>query len=342
MKRLLKSLTENFESHHMNVKTSWFYWTNLSVGTLIFFTSCSNSGLIHRSRLLNQSIYCAPTIAYTYSKTYLPVNADSLVRANSALGNVLSEHDMLMANATGILPLIQKLVIVHGDTSVTGRLSAAGIVARIQNRLLLASSEIDGVVAELDCEGERADQLANYLDGLNRKRNNRLTATSIIIGAAVVVATAAVSGDHAQNAVGISGGLVAAGLGVLLLDTSGKGIKMDYSGRNVLSDIWFVPASSTMYPPFIWYMLNEKRFSNSRELSLIQSIKERWVGFEFEGTVHPERVNLFFRQGGIYDAAALHTRASLLNQLQSTIRSVHQDMQSLTMAVEKFTITGEQ
>jgi hypothetical protein len=69
-------------------------------------------------------------------------------------------------------------------------LEQAVLYRKIHNRLLVASTEISSLVAELDCEGERADQLATYLDGRDQRRIRNLTLLSIVTGAATTVVTA--------------------------------------------------------------------------------------------------------------------------------------------------------
>ncbi|MDQ6478231.1 hypothetical protein [Dyadobacter sp. LHD-138] len=105
--------------------------------------------------------------------------------------------------------------------------------------------------------------------------------------------------------------------------------KYRFGFKNVLEDIWFAPEQSRIYSPFMWYMLKEKRFSNNQQEPLVQTIKSRWDKFELDKDMDDATVQLLFKNGGIYDADNLHTRATMLNQLQSTIRSVSQDMQSL-------------
>ena len=298
--------------------------------------SCSSLRVVHHPPFSAQSTYCAPAAGYSYDKTYLPVtNVDSLVQRNTEIKSILTDHDVRMVNAMGILPYIQKLITLQQDTSIQTKLEVEHTIIIIQNRLLMASAEIEGIAAELDCEGERADQLANYLDDINQKRNTMLTGASIILGAAVTVAAVAVSNDDTQDAISVSGGLAAAALGALLLETSGKQIQLDFT-RNILSDIWFQPQHSEIYSPFTWYVLNEKSFSNSHTVSLIQSIKKRWIAFELNNKTSDKTVALYFKQGGLYNADRLHTRASMLNQLQSTIRSIHQDMQSVIMTLDRF------
>ena len=293
------------------------------------FVSCRNANIISHLKLNVSSQYCAPTVVYTYNPDFIPyTNTDSILVNSKTLSDKLSEHDILMANATGTLSLINLLLESKKDTTLRGRIIRLEISNKIQNHLHLLTTEISGIAAELDCEGERADLFAGYLDDLNDKKTARLTGASIVIAALATVAAVMVNNHGLQNGITIGGGVVSAGLAVLTIKPHGK--KMSYTHeRNVLEDIWFAPEKSTVYPPFIWYMLKEKRFSNSKQEPLVQTIKNRWNKFELDQNIDSESVNILFKNGGIYDADKLHTRATMLNQLQSTIRSINQDMQSL-------------
>lgn len=269
--------------------------------------------------------YCAPSSPYNYKEQLHPQwNSDSLITAYAPL----PAHEVITANAVGILPLVQQLAAAANDSSVAARLQKIELRSQIQQRILLASTEIAGVAAELDCEGERADQLGRYLDELNSKRNTWLTATSIVTGAITTVATVIINKTGVQNTVAISGGLLSAGLGALTINPGGRKMMVMHS-RNLLTDIWYQPTVSVVYSPFIWYVLNDKRFSYSGKASLAENTKKRWIEFDFNNDVDAGKEKLFFRDGGRYKAEDLHIRAAMLNELQATIRSLNQDLQSL-------------
>ena len=297
--------------------------------------SCRNANVVNHLKLNISSQYCSPTAPHTYNPDFLPLtNTDSILVNSHGLAKTMSDHDILMANATGTLGLANQILEAKKDSSVTGRLKLLEISSRIQNHLLLLTTEISGISAELDCEGERADLFANYLDNMNDKRTARLTGASIVIGALATVAAVAVSKNSAQNVISISGGLVSAGLGILTIKPAGKKIKYIHD-RNVLEDIWFEPEKSSVYSPFLWYILRDKHFSNSQKEPLVQTIKARWKKFELDNDTDDKTVQLLFKKGGVYDADKLHTRATMLNQLQSTIRSIDQDMQSLISSLNR-------
>lgn len=306
------------------MKIIFLQW--LLAGTaLVVLHACSSSRVINSASVNISGNYCEPAVRYSGNTDTVPLkNTDSLLAANAEL----PVHVVLMANATGTLLLIKQLREVTGDTTVAGMMKKTEIRSRIQHRLLLATMEIAGIAAELDCEGEKADQLAKYLDNFNSKRNTRLTVASIITGALTTIATVAIKKDGPQNVVAIGGGLLSAGLGALTINAAGRKIQFLYP-RNTLEDIWKTPETSTIYPSFTWYMLTEKHFSNSGKIPLAVSIRERWQKFDFDGKIDSADVKLFFGTGGVYKADDLHTRASMLNELQSTIRSVNQDLERL-------------
>ncbi|WP_142687867.1 hypothetical protein [Chitinophaga polysaccharea] len=292
---------------------------------LVLLYACKTPRVINSNDLTITGSYCAPADAFSSSQDTVPLkNTDSLLKANPDL----PEHEVLMANATGTLFLIRQMKAVAGDTTLAVMMKRAEIRSRIQHRLLLATLEIAGIAAELDCEGEKADQLARYLDNFNSKRNTRLTVASIITGAITTIATVAIKEDGPQNAVAIGGGLLSAGLGALTINAARKKVRLAHL-RNVLSDIWYMPDTSAIYPPFTWYVLNERHFSNNGQISLAAHVKKRWERFDLEGNASKSKISLFFGDGGVYKADDLHTRAAMVNELQSTIRSVNQDLQRL-------------
>jgi hypothetical protein len=270
--------------------------------------------------------YCDPPLAYEYDASIKPIaNLDSVLAVTPALKQQFSRHDLLMANAVAIVPLLQQL-----RTNPTGQ-EADRLRQQIQSRLLLAQTQVSSVAAELDCEGERADQLATYLDQQDDRRVRRLTIGSVLIGAITTVATALILGDDANKTVAISGGLISAGMGGAAAFSSGKRVPFQHS-RNLLTDIWQEKKTSVIYPPTVWYVLHETAFSNSKHQSIAYNTRQRWLDYVLQGSSADEQ-SLYFGKGGRYSADDLHTRANMLNQLQSSVRSINQDLQSLLLTL---------
>ncbi|KIO75678.1 hypothetical protein TH53_19550 [Pedobacter lusitanus] len=267
--------------------------------------------------------YCAPGVPYLQNE----ISWKDSVRTDLSKTNI-SAHDQLLCRILGISSYVNDLYTINHDHSPEAISRQVLLKQKITSRLLLAQTQLQAVAAELDCEGERADMAAAYLDGINSKRNTKLTVGSVIIGALTTVATAAISKNSVQTAVGVGGGLLGAGLGALTINPKGKQLEF-YHDHNLLRTIWTEPKTNTDYPEFVWEMLHEKSFSNKGDVTLSQSIKNRWLQFEFDEHIDQTQEALLFGNGGYYRSDDLHTRATMINQLQSTIRSLNQDLSSL-------------
>lgn len=267
--------------------------------------------------------YCQPTIEYDYSKIEIPKNKtpkqDSILNAN------LSKHDILVSNAIGIELYLTEYLQIKKDT-----LKKLALKQKITDRLILTGIEINALASELDCNGERISKLADFVNAINDKKTKNLTVASVTIGALTTVGTVLIKNENSSNIIGIGGGLLSAGLGALTISPKGKKINLKLQ-RNLLGNIWYNDNSNGVYPNSIWTIINEKQFSNSGKNDLQESIKNRWLQYNFDGQIDPKNERLFFNDGGIYSADDLYSRANMLNELQATIRSLEQDLKSLSV-----------
>ncbi|WP_460945465.1 hypothetical protein [Spirosoma daeguense] len=302
------------------------------VGIQLLF-SCASSTIGRKPVIIEN--YCAPTLTYSYDSTFRPIaDFERFISENQDLRKQYSEHDLLLANAVGVLPQLEELRQLENKTQLHIETERTRVRQKILSRLVLATIEISSIAAELDCEGERADQLATYLDQRDSRRVRNLTVLSVVIGAITTVATTLIDANTPNKTTAIGGGLLSAGLGGLAAFSSGKTVSLDHK-RNLLTDIWNQKQSSSqIYPPFLWYVLNQKLFSNTGQFPIRYNIRKRWEAYVIKG-VSTEEKQLYFGDGGLYQADDLHTRANMLNQLQSSIRSINQDLQSLLLILSR-------
>jgi hypothetical protein len=292
------------------------------------FSACSSSKIVSSSKLKLKRDFCTPAIEYNYDTSAFPsVNTDSLLRKDTLLGRFITEQDILIANATGTLSLIRNMLVSSGDSSIQGQITYLENSEQIQRCLLLIRTEIDAISAELDCEAGRIKQISSYLGEINKKRNTKLTVGAILAGSMSTIAPVFVTSKTPQNAILISSGIISAGLGILTLNAVGKKVRLMHY-RNLLEDIWFGPKKSTTYPPDIWYILNEPKLSSARHVSKARVVKTRWLKFELNNSIDSSMENLLFRDGGIYNEDNLDLRVTMLNEVQSAIRSINENLQS--------------
>lgn len=316
------------------MKFSIYYTRKLIPGilclhVLVGFVSCSTSVKVSNPKLIGlKNSYCTPNVSYQLSAD-LWNDSYSVDLSETKLNS----HDQLMCKILGISEPVKKLINRSDRKADSLSLERLALLQSITGRIRIAQTELQAIAAELDCEGERADMAGAYLENLDDKRNRNYTVASVIVASLTTVATVIVSGDAAQTAIGVGGGLVSAGLGAVTIKPKGHQLEF-FHERNLLRSIWMGTENNTDYPGFVWKMLHEKQFSNKGDITLSQSIKNRWTEFEFDGEPTGKKQDLIFGNGGIYRAEDFQTRSSLINQMQSTIRSINQDLMSLVVYIE--------
>jgi hypothetical protein len=288
-------------------------------------------------RLRASAGHCDPPLAYRYPPDSAP-KPDLDAALTPELLARYPRRNLLTANAVGILPALQALATLPPAGGPAPDLAREVAVLRqrqvILTRLALASSTLSSLAAEVDCEGERADQMARYLSDLDDRRTQRLNALSIVVGALGGAGATISDRRSGQYAFGIGGGLAAAGLGLLTLAQDGHTQDFPHP-RNLLADIWTGSPASGAWPPGVWYMLTEPAFSNQGVTSIARNTRQRW---QYNGPLaRPDSDEgrrfsaLLFGAGGTYSAAQLSLRADMLNELQSAVRLLHQELQGLLL-----------
>ena len=285
--------------------------------------------------------YCDPPLPARYNPAFAPQP-----NVEAALTPALLAHyprrNLLTANAVGILPALQTLLALQ--QAARQHPGPATELAVLRQRQLLAaqvalvSSTVASLAAELDCEGERADQVAGYLKTQDDRRTQRLNVLSIGVGAASGVGTTVIENQGAQYAFGIGGGLLAAGLGLLTLRQHGHTAEFTHP-RNLLAEVWAEKPAADLFPPSVWYLLSEPAFSNGGQTSIAHNTRQRWQRYgqlaKPDSKEGRELASLLFGPGGQYSADQLTVRANLLNELQSAVRLLNQELQGLLVVLNE-------
>lgn len=299
-------------------------------------TSCVSrkNQAIQQNILTLKDSYCKAPFKYNYSNKLPSYNSDSILAANKELKEVFSDQSILILNALDNLDEVHEIIDLKKDSSLASQVKVLQLKTKINSKITIALTELDAVAAEFDCEGERVAQIGNYVDNLNSSRNNKLILYSIIAGAAASIAGGIVHDQGWSNAIDISGGVLGAGFGLATLNPKGKKVEFIHQ-RNLLRDIWREKLESPNFPPFIWYMYTEKKFSNREEHSIIGNMKLRWLHYQFDDSKEAADKSVIFSDGGLYRADDLHNRAAMLNQMQSATRTINQNINYLLLDLDK-------
>ncbi|CEJ70401.1 hypothetical protein BN1195_02711 [Chryseobacterium oranimense G311] len=299
-------------------------------------TSCvsKKNQAIKQNILTLKDSYCKAPFKYNYSNRIPSYNSDSILLANKDLRGMFSDQSILILNALDNLDEVHQIIELKKDSSIASQVKVLQLKSKINSKITIALTELDAVAAEFDCEGERVTQIGNYVDNLNDSKNNKLILLSIVTGAAASVAGGIIQDGGWSNAVDISGGVLGAGFGLATLNPKGKKVEFIHQ-RNLLRDIWRQKLESPNFPPFIWYMYTEKKFSNKERHSIISSMKERWLHYQFDDDKTAADQSVIFSDGGFYRADDLHNRAAMLNQMQSATRTINQNINYLLLDLDK-------
>jgi len=302
----------------------------------ILLTSCvsKKNQAIKQNILTLRDSYCKAPFKYNYENKLPSYNSDSIISANQQLKGIFSDQSILILNALDNLDEVNEIVKLKKDSSLSSQVKVLQLKMKINSKITIALTELDAVAAEFDCEGERVAQIGNYVDNLNDSRNNKLILYSIAAGAVASIAGGIVKDEGWSSAIDISGGALGAGFGLATLNPKGKKVEFIHQ-RNLLRDIWNEKLESPNFPPFIWYMYTEKRFSNKEEHSVISSMKQRWLHYQFDDDRNAADHSVIFKDGGLYRADDLHNRAAMLNQMQSATRTINQTINYLLLDLDK-------
>ena len=299
-------------------------------------TSCvsKKNQMIKQNILTLKDSYCKAPFQYNYNNKIPSYNADSILQANQKLKNVFSDQSILVLNALDNLDEVNEIMELKKDSSLHSQVKVLQLKMKINSKITIALTELDAVAAEFDCEGERVAQIGSYVNNLNDSRNNRLILYSIVAGAAASVAGGIVKNEGWSNAIDIAGGGLGAGFGLATLNPKGKKVEFIHQ-RNLLRDVWNEKLESPNFPPFIWYMYTEKKFSNRQDHSIVKNMKQRWLHYQFDDEQTKADQSVIFSDGGFYRAGDLENRAAMLNQMQSATRTINQTINYLLLDLDK-------
>ncbi|MCF2221377.1 hypothetical protein H9Q08_18990 [Chryseobacterium sp. PS-8] len=302
----------------------------------MLLTSCVSrkNQAIKQNILTLKDSYCKAPFKYNYGNKLPSYNSDSIIQVNKELRDKFSDQSILILNALDNLDEVHKIMELKKDTSLESQVKVLQLKSKINSKITIALTELDAVAAEFDCEGERVAQIGNYVDNLNDSRNNKLILLSIVTGAAASVAGGIVKDNSWSNAIDIGGGVLGAGFGLATLNPKGKKVEFIHQ-RNLLRDVWNGTLQSPNFPPFIWYMYTEKKFSNREQHSIISSMKERWLHYQFDDDRKKADESVIFSDGGFYRSDDLHNRAAMLNQMQSATRTINQNINYLLLDLDR-------
>lgn len=321
----------------MRFKKSFFLFWLIS---LTLYSCSSVKDLPSNANAIKSVCYNKSDYNYTVEKipkNLLPEELDPVLNKN------FSFDALNVANAIGVMEPLKKYILLKTkyaqDSSIENRINILENRQKIIQKINTSSLEISSVTSELDCEEERAEQLANFMKEQIDEREKNLVIGSIILGAAGAITAEVLnnnpSAGKSGSYVAIGSAIAEATLGVLML-TNKQRIYFSHE-RNTIGEIMDNVTVSKTLPPSIWYYLNYKNDTDKKQ-SLQKILVENWETFGQIGKKKKQENNtqqIYFGRGGKYTSEELKNRANMLDQIKSYIKLMKQDLETLSVEFEK-------
>ena len=246
------------------------------------------------------------------------------------LAGRFSPETLAMAGVLRALPELEQLSMQERE----GRrhtLEFIEVRQTLTDRLFLALFEINGMVAEITCERDRADQVADRMEEVDGATVRNLTLASVLLGGVASIVSGAVGlaggTSVAVDASTLGGGVLASIFGGTALFT--KSHHPFRHERNLLKDLWENAGRSTLFSPTVWRYLHRARLDGQgtpREEILKAWQQEGRLGSPGSKD-EDQRKPLFFGDGGMYTASELRARASMLETLEASVRLINERLE---------------
>lgn len=242
-----------------------------------------------------------------------------------------------IADVMELLPLLNRMAGLEVEHATPADIER--IRRKLVTRLQLATLEVSGLVAEIECEVQRADQVQDRLKDIQTTRTTSKTILGVVFGGLANILSGGIgmatgAGDTG-NIVSVTGGALEVLFGTSANFTK---VRQEFSHpHNHLAAVWNGSPQSEFFSQRAWRFLTEPSIRDLKGHSLRDVMLQTW---QEEGKLgksgsirEKEREELLFGSGGVYDSEQLHVREAMLQQLESSIQLMHQELETLLREV---------
>lgn len=265
----------------------------------------------------------------------LSVLSEDVYAKDTLLKKHFTNQVLHTANYLGLIPALKSLVAASKD-------EREDKIQELNKSVSTIFMEISTTSAELDYEEERADQIADYLLDVSSTHNNMLTLYSIILAALGTIVVSLLdlffkTKKLIYSSVQILLGIIVAIISISILSAQEIQISFNHE-RNLLGEAGSGNSSNHFYPE-VWNYLNKSELGEKEKPPLRQLLLERWITTGELGAKSEEDkarlLNLLFGNGGIYKASELRIRANYLDQLESLVNLMKNDVLKFQLQLNK-------
>lgn len=273
---------------------------------------------------------CTTDFYYNYTEEDLPQELDFSELSENLISN-FENDEIYLLHSLQLIPQIEQLLKINASAeSIEEKLEKLILKQEIFQKLNRTSLEISALSSRIDCEEERAEQVASFLSNKLRKRESTLTVAAIIVGATgAILAGGFATAGTTPEIIGLATGVTEAIFGTMIL-TNEKKIQFTHED-NILKDFWEGPTTSMYAPPSVWYFLNSSNLSDKASSKREQTVS----GWKTFTDFSEEEEKMLFGSGGDYTSNLLKRRAEMLDQAEAQIKMMKIILLEVQLAIEK-------
>ncbi len=269
----------------------------------------------------------------------LPVSNSEQLRGQSAFVereaavNLYSPTAIHIADVMELLPLLNRMARLEVEHAAP--VDIERVRRKLVTRLQLATLEVSGLVAEIECEVQRADQVQDRIKDVQTTRVTSQTILGVIFGGLANILSGGIGiaarGGDTGNIMSLTGGALEVLFGTSANFTK---VRQEFSHpHNHLAAVWYGSMQSEFFSERAWRFLTDPGIRDLEGQSLRDVMLQTWqeegrLGEPGSGR-EKEREELLFGSGGVYDSEQLHVREAMLQQLESSIQLMHQELETL-------------
>lgn len=331
----------------MNTKTfftsrQWFQRSIYLLALILplSFFSCQVTKTDIDSKIAIENL-CFQTDANKYYYQLGETISTEEVEDDPELTDRFSSKALRVANAGGLIPLLKKFIKteekIDEDDSSMHYLRYVALKQEIHQNISLVTLDVESIIAEIECERERTRGIAEFMDNKRSSRRQKYALAALAVSSLTSLTSGiidlSVEDTRADDYISLSGAIVGSGLSLLAAIYQPR-TSIKHS-PNLLTDVWESADESELFPPFVWKMMKlEERAAESVSAPPMEVLIKGWQETNFFTDLESEEEvseaeDLFFGEGGEYSVGLLNAREEMLNQLQTGIRLIQQEINIL-------------
>jgi hypothetical protein len=248
------------------------------------------------------------------------------------------------AEATGLLPIFNRMKELAAHPSVEHQLELVSLQQQVLLRVTSASLQVDAATGQIAAEIGETRELENYLSGRRDSKVNKINLINLGVGGTLGTASSALGFTVHDNAAAVTG--VLAGAATVALSLVGlkasRGETHELSvPSNMLSEVFSHPSDiNNVYPPIVASFMNATAPEDMDGLSRQDRLIRSWVDVgripEPDSVAGQEKIDHLTSLPGQkikQTIADLDDRQAMLYDLQVRLNFMKQDLAILLAAV---------